>query len=275
MNKLKEVYGLLHNTYGPQGWWPIVNDKTLLCEYHTNAPKNEAESFEIAVGAILTQGTQWYPNVVRAIQQLKLGRTLTIKEWEVLREAEISQKKISGNEQLITQDNILTQNTSWTNVEKALKELYDSGNLSRGRIRALPVGEIAGLIRSAGYFNQKAKKLKLLADFKGEITRENLLGIWGIGLETADSILLYAYQEPVFVVDAYTRRIFSRLGLVGTDVSYDDIQKVFHENLKKDVKIFKEYHALIVEHAKRHCRAKPECNGCPIAKFCKCNSEVL
>ena len=89
MNKIQEIYKILHKTYGKQGWWPIINEKTLLCEYGLNTPKNDSERFEICIGAVLTQGTQWYPNVVRSIQQLKLGRPFTKNELEVIKKAEI------------------------------------------------------------------------------------------------------------------------------------------------------------------------------------------
>ena len=97
MNTLNQIYKTLNNEYGKQGWWPIINNKTLLCEYHTGAPKNDAERFEICIGAILAQNTSWYPGVVRALQQLKLGRPFTKKELEVIQKAEISQDGISEN----------------------------------------------------------------------------------------------------------------------------------------------------------------------------------
>ena len=123
MNKLKQIYNLLFKAYGPQGWWPIVNDKTLFCGYYVNAPRDEKEALEICFGAILAQNTQWYPNVVRAIQQLKLGRPFTKQEFEVIKEAEIIQAKIPGNGEIISNEKILTQNTSWKNAEKAIVNL--------------------------------------------------------------------------------------------------------------------------------------------------------
>src|SRR3989338_2342362 len=104
---IKQIYNTLLKTYGKQGWWPIVNDKTLLCEYHVNAPRNEKEALEITFSAILTQNTQWYPNVVRAIQQLKLGRPFTKEELEVIRQAEILQAEILGNGEKVTNKDIL------------------------------------------------------------------------------------------------------------------------------------------------------------------------
>jgi len=162
---------------------------------------------------------------------------------------------------------ILTQNTSWKNVEKALAELKKSKLLSKEGV--LGSDKLPELIHSAGYHNQKAKKLKVFAEFSGEITRANLLSLWGIGPETADSILLYAYGIPVFVVDAYTRRIFSRVGAIDPSASYDEIQHLFHRSLENDSRLFNEYHALLVEHAKRHCKSVPECQGCPINGLCR------
>ncbi|MFO8016973.1 MAG: hypothetical protein R6U32_07785, partial [Candidatus Woesearchaeota archaeon] len=133
----------------------------------------------------------------------------------------------------------------------------------------------------AGYFNQKAERLKLIAKYFSNHfndrtipSRDELLAVKGIGPETADSILLYAFGRPYFVVDAYTRRIFSRLGLIKKDAPYDEIQELFMkglENVKAEEKVdvFKEYHALIVEHAKRHCGAKPVCRGCVLGKECE------
>ncbi len=162
---------------------------------------------------------------------------------------------------------ILTQNTAWTNVEKAIKNLKENNLLSKEAIAKVNVKKLANLIRSAGYFNQKAKKLKEFASFDGEVTRENLLNIWGIGPETADSILLYAYNRPTFVIDAYTKRIFSRLGR--GEKSYEELQEMFMKNLPENYRLFNEYHALIVRLAKEHCRTKPECGNCPLNNVCQ------
>ena len=163
---------------------------------------------------------------------------------------------------------ILTQNTSWQNVEKAISNLIENKMLSKEAMKNAKPGRLAFLIRSSGYYKQKAKKLKIFANFSGDITRENLLGLWGIGPETADSILLYAYNKPYFVVDAYTKRIFTRLGLLKGDESYEEIRSLFEKNLPKDVKIYNEFHALIVKLAKIHCRKKPNCNNCPLSSGC-------
>ena len=168
----------------------------------------------------------------------------------------------------ITLGAILTQNTSWKNVEKTIEKLHAKGLVDAGKLKELPEKELAELIRSSGYFNQKARKIKEFLKYEGKVTREGLLSIWGIGPETADSILLYAYSRPYFVVDAYTKRAFSRIGLCGKDSGYEEIQEMFHSCLERDAALFNEYHALIVEHAKRHCRKKPDCEGCPVERIC-------
>lgn len=162
---------------------------------------------------------------------------------------------------------ILTQNTSWKNVEKAIENLHKRGLLNKKAIKNISEGELARLIKPSGYYNQKAKKLKAFANFDKRISRENLLKIWGIGKETADSILLYAYNKPYFVIDAYTIRIMSRLGF--KERRYEDLQKLFQENLPKDIKIYKEFHALLVELGKNYCRKMPKCKGCPLIDMCK------
>ena len=163
---------------------------------------------------------------------------------------------------------ILAQNTSWKNAEKALENLGNADALNREVMGKLSQKELATLIRPAGYYNLKAKKLKEFLKYSGRITREGLVGVWGCGPETVDSILLYAYGKPVFVVDAYAKRIFSRLGLCSKDIPYGKLQELFGQNLPEDAKLFNEYHALIVELAKRHCRVKPKCRGCPLGKVC-------
>ena len=163
---------------------------------------------------------------------------------------------------------ILTQNTTWKNVEKTIEKLHEKGLVDAGKLKKIPEKELAELIRSSGYFNQKARKIKEFLGYKGEMTREGLLSIWGIGPETADSILLYAHGKPYFVVDAYTKRIFSRIGLCRKEAGYEEIQEIFHSCLENEPALFNEYHALIVEHAKRHCRKKPDCDGCPLGRIC-------
>ena len=203
---LSEVYDRLYAHFGPQHWWP------------GDTP------FEIAVGAILTQ------------------------------------------------------NTNWGNVEKAITNLKEAKKLNSRALRSISPTELASLIRPAGYFNIKADRLKHFITFlsdnyngsmekmreEQEPLREKLLGVKGIGPETADSIMLYALGKPVFVIDAYTKRIFSRHKLVSENAEYHDLQDIFYGNLPQDVKMFNEYHALIVMLGKEFCRPKPRCEGCPL-----------
>ena len=174
---------------------------------------------------------------------------------------------------------ILTQNTSWTNVEKAINSLKASGLFSPKGLYDMPLATLAQLIKSSGYFNIKAKRLKnflsfLFDDYRGNldamikedglILREKLLKVNGLGPETADSILLYACGYPVFVVDAYTKRIFSRHSFVSLDDNYHQIQTLFMDNLPKDTQLYNEYHALIVRVGKDLCKKKPLCSICPL-----------
>jgi len=177
---------------------------------------------------------------------------------------------------------ILTQATAWRNVERAIQRLKAAGALSPERMARLSEGELAELIRPAGFFRQKTRRLRallrligqhgsvegLLSLPAGELRRQ-LLSVPGVGPETADSILLYAAGYPVFVVDAYTKRILHRLGLLsGEKAGYEEVQELFESNLPRDPKLYGEYHALLVRHAKEHCRARPRCPGCPLAPVC-------
>ncbi len=159
---------------------------------------------------------------------------------------------------------ILTQNTSWKNVEKAIENLRRNKLFTKQAIKKINAKKLAKIIKSSGYHNQKAKKLKEFAEFNKEVNRENLLQIWGIGKETADSILCYAYSQPVFVVDAYTLRIFSRLGFQG---NYDSTQELIMNNL--DPKYYNEFHALLVKLGKDYCKKKPLCRECCLRDICK------
>jgi endonuclease III related protein len=177
---------------------------------------------------------------------------------------------------------ILTQNTNWTNVEKAIANLRREGLLSAEALWDLDRERLAELIKPSGFFNVKSDRLKdfvgwllerhgsLDAMFNGEWPdlREELLAVRGIGRETCDSILLYAGEKPSFVVDAYTKRLFSRLGLIRETDSYEEVRSMFMELLPPDRALYNEYHALIVEHCKRHCRKKPLCEGCPLKGLC-------
>jgi len=172
---------------------------------------------------------------------------------------------------------ILTQNSSWKNVETSLNNLRKHNLLNKNNIQKTTTEKLANLIKSSGYYNQKARKIKIFCNWlnsKEELNRENLLKIWGIGPETVDSILLYSYRKPIFVIDAYTKRIFSRLGLLKEKETYENIQELFMSNLKKDHKLFNEFHALIVEHAKQKCKTKPQCSSCCLKRKCKLYSQI-
>jgi len=207
---LRQIYELLYERFGPQGWWPGDGRD------------------EIIVGAILTQ------------------------------------------------------NTNWQNVEKAIKRLKDAGCMNLKRLYELEVGTLAELIRPAGYYNIKAGRLKnflswLFTEHDGDIDvleqldtqslREQLLRVRGIGRETADSILLYAFGRAVFVVDAYTFRVVHRHRLVEADCDYEQLRQLFEDNLEADAAMFNEYHALLVRVGKEFCRPKARCAGCPLEKL--------
>ncbi|NPA54024.1 MAG: endonuclease [Aquificae bacterium] len=166
---------------------------------------------------------------------------------------------------------ILTQNTNWNNVEKALKNLMSYELLTLEKLKDIDIEFLHELIKPAGFYTRKSKTIKEFATKsykRKQIDREFLLSIKGIGKETADSILLYGLNRPVFVVDAYTKRLFSRLGFVKEKEKYDRIQKFFMENLPNDVSLFKEYHAGIVEHCKAFCKKKPNCEKCILKDLC-------
>jgi endonuclease-3 related protein len=178
---------------------------------------------------------------------------------------------------------ILVQNTSWTNVERALGSLRERGLLRFETLHAVPVARLSRLIRSSGYFRVKARRLRALLGFLerrcgGRVAalgrerpgrlRAALLEVPGIGRETADSIVLYAAGLPLFVVDAYTRRIFARLGFVRGDETYDEIQRFFMERLPRRAALFNDFHAQIVTLGKSICRPRPDCGSCPLAGVC-------
>ena len=231
---LNGVYGMLRKAYGKQGWWPIVNPESGRSEYGIGAPRNDDDIFEIAVGAILTQ------------------------------------------------------NVAWVNVEKAITSLKRSRLLAPERLHRAGNDKIAGCITSAGYYNQKAKKIKNftgwfrgygfsfadIVKIKTPLLRRELLGINGVGPETADSILLYGLRRKIFVIDAYTKRIYFRLGLIGRDDSYEKIQELFHCGFRGDTGKYNEYHALIVVHGKDVCKNKPLCHSCCLRSMCP-SYEVL
>jgi len=178
---------------------------------------------------------------------------------------------------------ILTQSAAWLNVEKAIVNLKTAKALSPQALRRLSLPEIATLIRPCIYYNAKARKLKYLVHWLGEYCdddlsklfanstgqlREQLLSIWGIGEETADSIILYAANKPIFVIDAYTRRIINRIGLAPDSNSYAAYQSLFMDNLPADAGLFNEYHALLVCLGKNICRNRPLCQQCCLRSIC-------
>jgi len=175
---------------------------------------------------------------------------------------------------------VLVQNTSWQNAEKAIDRLRRDDLLEPHALHAVPLEELEELIRPAGYYRIKARRLCSLLRFlveryNGSLEamfqtgladlREELLKIKGVGPETADSILLYAGGLPVFVVDAYTHRVLARHGWIGFDADYYQTQDHFFSGLPQDAALYNEYHALLVEVGKQHCRKQPRCEGCPLA----------
>ena len=227
MGKIEDVYNSLYSHFGSQHWWPVTREGKLHPEY-SDGPKNEMQQLEVCFGAILTQ------------------------------------------------------NTNWKNVEKAIIQLNKNNLIDVKKILRIGNKKLAKIIKSSGYHNQKAIKLKnfckFLSDnhdgkpgllFKNGINelRKQLLSINGVGPETADSIILYAAKKPIFVVDAYTKRIFSRIGF--GEKAYDELQKLFMSNLPNNERLFNEYHALIVELGKNICKTKPLCEVCPINRFCE------
>jgi endonuclease-3 related protein len=178
---------------------------------------------------------------------------------------------------------ILTQSAAWANVDRALANLKQAEVLSPGALRDLPGDTLADLLRPSGYFNAKARKVKAFVEHLGsrhqddldallrqpaEMLRQELLSIHGIGEETADDILLYAAGYPFFVVDAYTRRIFERLGITPQGATYQAWQTLFHQVLPREATLFNEYHALLVAHGKATCRKSPLCKGCCLLDLC-------
>ena len=231
---LDRLYLALLNRFGKQNWWPIVIDgKSVYLEEMSSRPKTSDELFEIAVGAILTQ------------------------------------------------------NTAWKNVEAAIAQLKSHGTPDVGLIDSFSDEQLAELIKPSGYFNQKTKKLRALVKFikqdcggsldrlrKDDLptARSKLLGIWGVGRETADSALLYGLDMPIFLVDAYTRRILFRAGLIGDkDADYDTIREALEEALPCDVPYYRELHSLIVRLGNEVCKTKPNCAICPLESMCEAN----
>jgi len=219
MNRIARIYSYLHKNYGPQGWWPLL-------ELEGSIDKNQTKTGSVRG---YHPANYTYPRTKAQQFEICVGA-------------------------------ILTQNTAWPNVEKALLNLRQKKLLSPHSILKAEQALLAKAIRPAGYFNQKAKKLRIFSEFyikksdfgKRVPSREELLSLWGIGPETADSMLLYAFKVPTFVIDAYTRKIFLNLGLIKEDWDYGRIKALFETSLPRNLKLYQEYHALIVEHAKRY-----------------------
>lgn len=210
MNQIQQLYNKLFKKYGFQGWWPLLD-----CEGCNPTKTGSIKGYH--------PGDYSYPKNEKQKFEVCIGA-------------------------------LLTQNTSWIQTEKALLNLKKEKALNAESIKKINLKKLKKAIKPAGYFNQKAKKLKIFSDFfinlNGKTpSREELLDVWGIGPETADSILLYAYKFPSFVIDAYTKRIMFSLGY--KENSYDELKELFEKNLEKDYKLYQEFHALIVEDIKR------------------------
>lgn len=184
---------------------------------------------------------------------------------------------------------ILTQSVAWRNVEKAMANLKAVGPLSPQALRSFSLSDLAALIRPCGYHNAKAGKLRSLVNWLGDNYQDNLaklfasktdqlrqqlLSVYGIGEETADSIILYAAKKPIFVIDAYTRRITGRIGLAPENGSYAAYQALFMDNLPADAALFNEYHALLVCFGKDVCRRRPRCRQCCLGDYCHFDTDV-
>ena len=183
---------------------------------------------------------------------------------------------------------ILTQNTNWGNVEKAINNLKQADVMSLPELNRIDTAALAELIRPAGYYNVKAKRIKnflgwFFDEFDGDIEliekcdtqslRQKLLSVNGVGRETADSILLYAFERPIFVVDTYTFRVTYRHGLIDDSCDYDELQRLFEDNLTCDTKLFNEFHALLVMTGKEFCKPKAKCDECPLQALPHCLEE--
>lgn len=223
--KIRNIYQKLYELYGPQGWWPLINYKG----------KNPVKS-----GII--EG--YHP----------LNYDLPVERNQIYE---------------IIVGTILTQNTAWLQANSALHNLNDLDALVPENLLQLDYNILKSTIRPAGFLNQKSVYLKAVTKFFIELdgetpSRRELISVKGVGNETADSILLYAYRQPEFVVDAYTRRIFSHLHLVDEKIKYLELKNLFQTSLPEDVPEYQEYHALIVEHAKRFYSKKPYGVGDPL-----------
>ncbi len=220
------------------------------------------------------------PLLVQALRVLIMGKEILRLIYENLYDAFGPQHWWPGDGPFeVMVGAILTQNTNWSNVEKAIDNLRMEGMLTPFSIERITSRRLAELIRPAGYFNIKAERLKafvkfFIEEYSGDVSlmkrrdtaalRRELLGVKGIGPETADSILLYALEKPVFVIDAYTKRVLSRHGIMDQSEPYESFQELFHASLPRDVRLFNEYHALFVRVGKEYCKTRPVCSGCSL-----------
>ena len=225
-SKIEDIYYFLLDKYGKQGWWPLIQHR-----------RGEPIASGVAPG--YHHGNYDLPNCPDEIYEICLGA-------------------------------ILTQNTGWIQVKVALKNLFQLNNLKPDLMQKVEIDKIKEAIKPAGYYNQKAKKIKIFTEYFLGLTgnkiptRDELLAIWGVGPETADSMLLYAFKVPTFVIDAYTKRIFTNLNFIKQNATYNEIKMLFEKNIPKDLIIYQEYHALIVEHAKRYYKRGLDYKNCPI-----------
>ncbi|MBN2070010.1 MAG: endonuclease [Candidatus Krumholzibacteriota bacterium] len=217
-------------------------------------------------------------NVILKIYTLLLGEYGSQRWWPVTPRGGLRPEYSGGpvddrQRHEVCYGAILTQNTSWKNASAAIVNMNREGILDPEDILSVDLDKLATTIRPCGYYNSKAVKLKELSRYLIEnrgVKRETLLKVKGVGPETADSILLYAFGELFFVVDAYTRRIFSRTGLIDGREAYESVRKYFEHALPPDASLYGEYHALIVEHARRRClRRTPLCVDCPLISLCR------
>ena len=246
MKKIRKIYEQLLSYYGEQGWWPILINQNDINKFQEKKYKT------------------------------KFHKIINSQYYSVY-STEFKNREKTENEKLeIMIGVILTQSVNWKNVELALAKLKEKNCLNIDCLKEITLTELSELIKSSGYKNQKAKKIKELIQYlnrkkwltHNSITRQELLNIWGIGNESADSILLYAFDKSFFVVDAYTKRLFNRLGIIQS-VDYMQIQNFIQNNIEKNYKIYNEFHALIVEHSKTLCQSKPKCDICPLKEICK------
>jgi len=227
--RVSRIYDKLFSRYGHQNWWPIVEKGH--CSYldeYRKRERTDSEIFEIMIGSILTQ------------------------------------------------------NTSWENAAKALSKIKEESFMDPAVLSSLEIPRLAGIIKGSGYYNQKARKIAALSrflngssrgiqgfrEFSLDDARKMLLSVWGIGKETADSILLYGFYFLIFVIDAYTLRLFSRIGIESAGKGYDALQKHIMDNIPADRVLYQDFHALIVLLGKNVCRKEPSCDVCILSGMC-------